>query len=398
MKDYKNNEYFKRGLVVGIFSTTAVVLVVVIAFLIYSLTSDGVLNRNSKNKIKFLTKLIQEHYYEEVDNNDLIEGMYKGLLEGLGDPYTDYYTVEEADIIRNSLKSEYCGLGAALSQDRETKVVSVASVYEGSAAEQAGIVQGDIIISADGKTATDYDLKEFVQYTRGEEGTSFELKYLHDGEEFTKTITRVKIVMPTIRKKMLDGKVGYIILGEFGTNTARECINAINELKADGAKGIIFDLRINGGGVVETATELLDEILPAGNLVTIKYKDGRKEEFNSDDQKKLDLPIVVLTSKDTASAAEIFAGAIRDYGAGTIIGETTYGKGVVQHNISLKDGSMVNITSGRYYTPKGECIHKKGIEPDIALEFKYLGDDKSEYIEEYDNQIRKGMDIILHTR
>lgn len=396
--DNKEKELYKKGLKKGVLISAAVAFVCLVVFFIFSsgiIGTVGILKSSTKAKIKYLVSALEDNYYGELDYDGMIEGLYKGLVDGVGDKYTKYYSKEEADKFKENISGEICGLGAILSQDKNTGVVSVLKVYDGSAAKEAGINEGDIIISADGFEATNADLSEFVTHTKGVEGTTFELKYMHASEEKTAKITRKKIIIPTVRHKMLKGNVGYIEIDEFAKNTYQETMDAINDLKANGAKGIIFDLRVNGGGVVESAVSILDEILPEGKIVSIVYNDGEKQEYKSDNEKKLDMPIVVLTSEYTASASEIFSGAIRDFKAGTLIGNTTYGKGVVQRSFEIKDGSMINITAGKYYTPKGECIHEKGIKPDIEMDFEYLGTDANNYIEECDNQILKGIEVIL---
>ncbi len=391
--DNNDEKMYKKGLLTGLIISLVVFAIFIVGIFIFIYRSSEVLTPTVKAKIEYITNMIDKTYYEDVDVNDLREGLYTGLVEGLGDNYSKYYSPKEAERFNSSITGEFSGLGAALTKESDG-TVKVVKVYSGSSAEAIGLKVGDIIISADDYVASSMELSDFTTHMRGKEGTTFELTYKSGDTEKKATVTRAKVEVTSVDYKMIDGDIGYIEISEFSKKTYDEYMAAINDLKSQGAKGIIFDLRFNGGGIVDAATNILDEILPKCNIVTLKQKNKADVVYNSDDAKVLDMPIAVLVSGRTASAAEIFAGAIRDNHYGTLIGYKTYGKGVVQKSATLKDGSVVSITSGKYYTPSGEDINEKGITPDIELDFEYMGDADADYDELHDNQVLKAIEVI----
>lgn len=393
MMDNNDMKMYKKGLLTGLIISLVVFAIFIVGIFIFIYRSSEVLTPTVKAKIEYLTNIIDKTYYEDVNVDDLREGLYTGLVEGLGDNYSKYYSPKEAERFNSSITGEFSGLGAALTKESDG-TVKVVKVYSGSSAEAIGLKVGDFIISADDYVASSMELSDFTTHMRGKEGTTFELTYKSGDTEKKATVTRTKVEVPSVDYKMIDGDIGYIEISEFSKKTYDEYMAAINDLKSQGAKGIIFDLRFNGGGIVDAATNILDEILPKCNIVTLKQKNKADVVYNSDDAKVLDMPIAVLVSGRTASAAEIFAGAIRDNHYGTLIGYKTYGKGVVQKSATLKDGSVVSITSGKYYTPSGEDINEKGITPDIELDFEYMGDADADYDELHDNQVLKAIEVI----
>ncbi len=390
---------FGKGLLVGIFSTLLVMaLTITTVGVVYFrfIKKDAPISMVSEDaKLDVITTLIGDYFYDKVDPKALSEGVYKGVVGGLNDPYSEYYTAEEFADFEIATTGNYAGIGAQLSQDKDTMVVTVVKVYDGSPAQAAGLRKGDLIVEVDGVGATEQSLEQFVQIIRGEEGTSLEMTYSRDGKEDKVTITRAAIVVPSVEYRMLDDHIGLIEISEFSSGTALAFEEAIADLESQGMESVIYDLRSNGGGLVDSVTEILDKILPEGLTVYMVDKNGEKTTYTSDNESQMDYPIVVLTSANTASAAEIFAGAIRDYEKGTLIGTKTYGKGVVQSTFPMIDGSAVKLTIATYYTPKGECIHGKGIEPDIALEYEYTGDeDAEEYDYSKDNQVLKAIEVL----
>ena len=341
-----------------------------------------------------INQLLDKYYYDDIDDSDKIEGLYKGLVESANDPYTVYYTKDEFEDFQISTTGNYAGIGAVLQKNLTTGTVIINKVYEGSPAEKAGLRKDDEILYADDNDATKYDLDEFVEFIRGEAGTDVTIKYVRNGNEKTTVVTRDTITIPSVSYEMLDGNIGYIEITEFANNTETEFMNAINDLKSQGMEAVIFDLRSNGGGLVDTATAMLDDILPAGTTVYTVDKKGNRTDYSSDQENQLKIPTVVLISGYTASASEIFTGAVRDFTWGTIIGTKTYGKGVVQITVPLSDGSAVKVTTETYYTPKGDEIQGKGIEPDIELEYEFLGGEEDEYSLDLDNQVQKAVEVL----
>jgi carboxyl-terminal processing protease len=321
--------------------------------------------------------------------------LYAGLFDNL-DVYSQYYTAEEyQELYESSVSGTYCGIGASLQQDEATKAVTIVHVYDDSPAQEAGLLADDIILSADGYDASEMDLTEFVSHIRGEEGTTVHLTVYRAGEseELEFDIVRRSLSLPTVSSDMI-GTTGYIQVTEFTDATPEQFSNALESLKSQNMESLIVDLRSNPGGMLTAVCDMLDEILPEGLIVYTEDKAGERVEYNSTDDKSLDLPLVVLVDGNSASASEIFAGAIQDRNAGTIVGTTTYGKGVVQTIRSLPDGSAFKLTTNKYFTPGGTCIQGIGIEPDVEVEYEFLGGEDDAYSYEFDSQIQKALEVL----
>ncbi len=390
----RKEKSFGRGVFVGVIVTVLLIAAGWFIYHIVALNSTDLFSKAVQKKLETLEGLLDTYYYEDIEDADKIEGIYKGLVESADDQYTVYYTAEEYEDFLVDTTSTLSGIGATLQKDSATGYVLINKVYEGSPAENAGLRKGDLIISADGMKAADYDLDEFVDFVRGEEGTSVELVYMRDEEESTVSITREQITIPTVTYQMLEDGIAYIEITSFASNTEEEFDAAIEDLTSQGMKAIIFDLRANGGGMVDAATGILDSILPEGTTVYMVDKNGNRTDYTSDGEQYMDYPITVLTSAYTASASEIFTGAIRDFHYGTIIGTKTFGKGIVQVTIPLSDGSALKVTTQTYYTPSGDAIHGKGIEPDVELEYEFLGTEDDEYSVDLDNQVQKAIEVL----
>lgn len=387
---------FRNGFLSGVAVCLVIALMVVIMkeTMLHSTVGSGFMTKHGVEKVNLLSDVIDKYYYKDITDEEKMEGIYKGLMSSTNDKYTDYYSPKEFKDLMVTMEGDYGGIGATLSQDKVTKEVSVVEVYEGSPAARAGLERGDIVISVDGHLGTDESLDDFVQRIRGEEGTSIEMVYKRDDQEHTIEITREEVIVPSVSHRMLDDKIGYIRISSFVNGTQKDFEDALADLQSQGMQGIVFDMRDNGGGMVDSVVAILDDILPAGTVVYTMDKSGKREDYTSDDAKKIDIPVTVLVNENTASAAEIFTGAIRDFNYGTIIGTNTFGKGIVQSTVPLSDGSAVKITVATYYTPSGECIHEKGIKPDIELEFSYADENPTEYDELKDNQVQKAMEVL----
>lgn len=407
--EQERRKTFCKGITLGVLTTLAVCLLVFFVIPVVQLqriessqktqqaaqTDDSrLLTQPVESKIERLADVIDQLYYEDVDKEDLVEGLYKGLLEGVGDPYTAYYTPEEYKELMISATSSLSGIGIVMQQDPDTMQVSVNYVYEGSPAEKAGILAGDLIVQAEDVMATSMELSEFATHIRGDEGTTVHLKLYRYGKGYLELdVERAIIDVPTLKGEMLDDGIGYIKIAEFGEKTAEEFADAVSELEAQGMTAMIVDLRNNPGGMVDSVTKLLDQILPEGVVVWTEDKNGNKKEYTSD-AACLDYPMAVLINENSASSSEIFAGAIRDYDYGTLIGTKTFGKGIVQSIRRLADGSAIKLTTSRYFTPNGQNIHGEGIEPDIELEYEYFDQDATEYDMMDDNQILKAIEVL----
>lgn len=396
-KHLKKKHPFRNGVLTGVAVTAAAAVVVSLvglhAFGLFP--ADGPVSAKSLTKIHTLSRILDQDYYKDVSDSDKADGLYKGLMASAGDRYTEYYTPEEYRELMIDLTGDYAGIGALLSKDPDTGAVTIRKVYADSPAEKAGLKDGDVLISADGKDAASMELNDFVQIIRGKTGTDVSITYTRDGQETTVAVTREDIVLPSVDYQMLPGdpKIGYIEITQFSDGTLSEFEKALADLESQGMQGVIFDLRSNGGGLVDSVVSVLDDILPAGEVVYTLDKYNNRKGFDSDDEKKLDIPITVLVSGNTASAAEIFTGAIRDFDYGTVIGTKTFGKGIVQTTMQLYDGSAVKVTTSTYYTPKGTSINGKGIEPDIELEYEAPASGQTYDINQ-DNQVEKAEEVL----
>lgn len=388
------------GIVVG-----AAIIVAALLFGVVRITSsdanstisslkDDSLDNGSTSKLATIISYIKNYYYKDVEDSDLVDGIYKGLVESLGDDYSAYYTEEEYQDLMTSVTGNYSGIGALLSQNKETGVVTITKVYAGTPAEEAGLKAGDVIEYADDYAAGDEELDAFVQHIRGEEGTSVTLTILREDVEMSIEVTRAQVSTPSVEYQMLDGNIGYIQISQFMENTSDDFQAAYEDLESQGMTAVIFDLRNNGGGLLDSVTSIMDYLLPEGTIVYTMDKAGNRQDYTSDAEHHKDLPSVVLVNGYSASASEIFTGAVRDYKYGTIIGTQTFGKGIVQSTIPLSDGSALKLTTASYYTPNGECIHGVGITPDIELEYEFLGGEDEEYSVDLDNQIQKAIEVL----
>lgn len=357
---------------------------------------DSLLDAEAVSKINELTAYIDTYYYDETEKEALKDGLYNGLLGGIGDKYSVYYNSEEYKQQKISTTGKYHGIGAGLKQDKDTMAVSVKKVYKGTPSEEAGLRSEDIILSVDGIDAASMEVTELVKLIRGEEGSTVHLEVYREStkETLSLDVKRANVTLPSVEHEMLSDGIGYIRIESFESDTAKQFETAVDELEARNLKSLIVDLRYNGGGLVDAVVQILDDILPEGLLVYTEDKYGSRQEYKSAGDTHMDYPMAVLVNEGSASASEIFAGAIKDYGYGTLIGTKTFGKGIVQTIFTLEDGDAVKLTTAKYFTPKGNYIHGVGIEPDIVLEYEYLDPDGTEYEMKYDNQLQKAIEVL----
>lgn len=322
------------------------------------------------SKMELLMQLIDQYYMYDISVDDMRTGAYKGLLEGLGDPYTCFYTKEEFDALMESTTGTYYGIGAVVQQNLKTMYITIVKPYVDGPAYNAGMLPGDIIYMVDDVDVTGMDINNVVAMMKGPDGTKVKVTVVRDGEPdpVELLITRAKIEIETIEYEMLENDIGYILISGFEEPTPKQFKEAITELQKQGMKGLVLDLRDNGGGLLDAVVEMLDYILPKGMIVYTEDKYGNREEFKGTDKDVLDIPMTVLINGNSASAAEIFAAAMQDYKAATLVGTTSFGKGIVQTILPLTDGTAVKITISRYFTPNGVCIHGEGVTPDVEVE------------------------------
>lgn len=344
-----------------------------------------------EEKLELIDQLIDKYYLykDEVEETDLEEGLYAGYVSGLEDPYSVYYTEEEAQELLESMSGEYSGVGAVLSQDNATYAVTITSVYKNSPAEEAGLQAGDIIYQVDDHEIIDEELSEIVTWIRGEEGTEVHIHVLRDGEEIETVPVRRVIEVSTVEYEMEEDQIGYIRVIEFDKVTTEQFQVALDDLKLQGMKGLVIDLRSNPGGSLDTVVAMLDEILPEGTIVSMESSTEETTEYTCDGSNEFTKPLTVLINGYSASASEIFAGAVQDHGIGEIVGTKSYGKGVVQNIMGLGDGTYLKLTIAEYFLPSGRSINKVGITPDVVVEYEY--DEKNP---DKDNQLEKALEIV----
>ena len=383
----------KKGFFRGALCGALAMLIVVMIFDVLFNGNQSVLTNSTEKKLSTIYRLINTDflYTDEMSEEILNEAAIKGYVEGLGDPYSVYYDAEETKSLMESTSGEFGGIGVGLTQNIDTMIISFTNVYEDSPGERAGFKEGDILYKVNGEEVTGQDLDQVVSKIRGEKGTEVEITVLRGEqmEEYSGIAIRDMIEVTTVSSELLEDSIGYIAVSGFEKVTYHQFEEAIEELKTQGMTGLIVDLRNNPGGNLSTVCEMTDLILPKGIIVYTEDKNGKKQMEMSDEEHQLDLPLVVLVNGNSASASEIFAGAVQDYGAGKIVGTTTYGKGIVQQIYSLSDGTALKITTSEYFTPNGRNIHGKGIVPDVVVEYEY-----DEANPEADNQLQAAIDIL----
>ncbi len=353
---------------------------------------SSAVNADMLEKLELIEDIIDAYYYQEdVDEADLEEGAYKGMVAALGDPYSEYYSAEELNQLYQDSQGVYYGIGAYVSLDTATTLAKISGGIAGTPAEEAELRENDIIYKVDGEEVYGLSLQEVVSLIKGDEGTTVHLTLIRDGVEIEKDVVRRKVESPTVVSEMYDNGIAYIQITEFDTITVDQFAEALAVARGSGMEGLILDLRSNPGGNLSAVVDIARMLLPEGLIVYTEDRDGNRSEYRCDGSRQLEVPMVVLVNGNSASASEILAGAIKDYGIGTLLGTTTYGKGVVQRPIEMSDGSAVKLTISSYFTPNGTNIHGVGIEPDEVCEFdgvRYYSDEK------YDNQKERAKELL----
>ncbi|MDD3410712.1 MAG: S41 family peptidase [Eubacteriales bacterium] len=312
-------------------------------------------------------KLVETYYYQEPDMNQLVEYAERGLLAGLGDPYTYYYNPQEYSDMWSQDTGEYAGIGIQISASYETKLCTVSRVFASSPALNAGLHKGDVLLRVDDVDVTAYTLNDAVAIMRGEVGSPVHVKVQRGDQLLEFDIPRAKVHVNWVSSCMLDEQIGLISLFEFSGDCFTAFESQLNALLSQGAKGLIIDLRDNPGGWVDDAVKIADLFLPKCLVAYYEMRDGTRQDYYAADG-ALDLPLVILINENSASSSEIFTGAMKDYGVATVVGKTSFGKGVVQFVLGVGTaGAGIQLTAAQYYTPKGNAVHKVGIAPDIEI-------------------------------
>ena len=401
----ENKKQFIRGIAVGVVVTALVAGGAFFGSRALTKVSDdrktesGQLNLTSsevEGKLTEIEALVQKYYLNEIDTEKVENYLYKGMIAGLDDAYAAYYTEEEYKSMIDSTNGSYFGIGVEMSQNMTTGIITITRVFEGSPAEEAGLLPGDLIYKVQDTEVTGEDLTKVVSMVKGAEGTTVPISVAREGENdyLTFDVERRTIEISTVEHRMLDGNIGYISIASFDDVTVNQFLTALEDLENQGETALIIDLRNNGGGLVSSAGSILDRLLPEGLIVYTEDKYGNREELKSDAENYFDKPLAVLVNGNSASASEIFAGAIKDYGIGTLVGTQTFGKGIVQKVYPLSDGTAVKLTVSKYYTPKGNNIHGIGITPDVEVELDADVANAITIPEEKDNQLQKAVEIL----
>ena len=347
------------------------------------------LNRITK-KITTLQQIIDKYYLFDEDTTKVEDWIYKGMMYGLNDPYTTYYTAEEYQKLTEDTEGEYHGIGVMISQNRSTGIITVIKVFKDTPAAEAGMRPGDVLYKVGDMEVTGMDMDILVKdYIKGKDGSEVALTVFRqdEGEYVDLKMERRNVTVQTVEYQMLEDRVGYVAVSQFDVVTADQFKAAVDDLEKQGMKKLLVDLRNNPGGVLDAVVDMLDYILPddliiegdkdlvrtnteATLLVYMADKNGKGGQEYASDGHSLDIPLAVLVNGESASASEVFTGAMKDYGRATVVGTKTFGKGIVQNLIPLDNGTAIKMTTAHYYTPSGFDLHGKGIEPDVEVELK----------------------------
>ena len=390
----RENKQFKKGILAGIIGVLCVEVGIGLG-VGRALEGSVLTDLGFVNKLSSLEYMIDKYYLEDVDKKKLEEGIYTGLVYGLGDPYSRYYTAEEYAEENSATQGEYVGIGI-LMQRNEEGGMQIVDCYEGGPGETAGLKKNDIISAVNGIDVTEKEVKDVADMIKGKSGEKVVLTiHRENAEEAMKiTVPITDVELPSVFHEMLDGTTGYIRISEFKGVTCQQYQKAFSELKDSGMEKLVVDLRNNPGGLLNSVCDILNEILPEGLIVYTEDKYGNRSEETCDGKHPIDIPLTVLVNELSASASEIFAGAVQDYGVGTIVGTTTYGKGIVQSISALTDGSAVKLTVSNHFTPKGNSIHKVGIKPDVEIKLDANLLNKDEITHEEDNQLQAALEVL----
>lgn len=348
------------------------------------------------SKIGYIMSVIDSEFYFEYDKNEILDGIYYGILDSLGDVYSTYYSEEEFNELMESTEGIYYGIGVQVTQSYETGIITVAKVFEGAPAFESGMLPGDILVAVNDEDISGMDLNLVVTLIKSEEeGSKVKITVLRDGKYVDMDVERRKVEYPTVEYEMLDNKIGYLQLAEFDSISVKQFEAALKDLNAQGMEGIVFDLRNNPGGTLDSVVGILDMILPECTIIYTEDKAGRVgSKYVSDADTILNVPAVVLVNGNSASAAEVFAGDVQDMGVATLVGTTTFGKGIVQQIYPVGDGTAIKLTQSSYFTSGGRNIHGDGIEPDVYVELDEELLSKAVIEKDEDNQLKKALEVL----
>ena len=400
----KSDKGYLKGLITGLLFAVVLVVVFAVAWVLklnkyvlnyYGLSLSEVKSKQVKlnsddfdTKMNKLASYIETFYLDDVSEEDMAEGAFKGVVAALGDPYSEYYTEEEYESLMESTSGEYNGIGVSISQKEENGEITIATVFDDTPAKEAGIQEGDVIVAVDGNDMTGKSSQDVVSMIKGKTDGTVTITVMRNGEKLDIQVEIRKVERPTVANHMMDGNIGYIKLGEFDGVSTSQFSEALNELKDQGMEKLVIDIRDNPGGRLDVVCDLLDLFVDKDKLIVYtKDKNGNKqEEYTRYDASVKDIPISIIVNGNSASAAEVFTGVMQDYGLAKIVGTQTFGKGIVQKILDMGDGSAVKLTVSKYYLPNDENIHGQGITPDYVI-------DADENTEE-DVQMNKAVEVL----
>lgn len=400
----KSDKGYLKGLITGLLFAVVLVVVFAVAWVLklnkyvlnyYGLSLSEVKSKQVKlnsddfdTKMNKLASYIETFYLDDVSEEDMAEGAFKGIVAALGDPYSEYYTEEEYESLMESTSGEYNGIGMSISQKEENGEITIATVFDDTPAKEAGIQEGDVIVAVDGNDMTGKSSQDVVSMIKGKTDGTVTITVMRNGEKLDIQVEIRKVERPTVANHMMDGNIGYIKLSEFDGVSTSQFSEALNELKDQGMEKLVIDIRDNPGGRLDVVCDLLDLFVDKDKLIVYtKDKNGNKqEEYTRYDASVKDIPISIIVNGNSASAAEVFTGVMQDYGLAKIVGTQTFGKGIVQKILDMGDGSAVKLTVSKYYLPNDENIHGQGITPDYVI-------DADENTEE-DVQLNKAVEVL----
>lgn len=400
----KSDKGYLKGLITGLLFAVVLVVVFAVAWVLklnkyvlnyYGLSLSDVKSKQVKlnsddfdTKMNKLASYIETFYLDDVSEEDMAEGAFKGVVAALGDPYSEYYTEEEYESLMESTSGEYNGIGVSISQKEENGEITIATVFDDTPAKEAGIQEGDVIVAVDGNDMTGKSSQDVVSMIKGKTDGTVTITVMRNGEKLDIQVEIRKVERPTVANHMMDGNIGYIKLSEFDGVSTSQFSEALNELKDQGMEKLVIDIRDNPGGRLDVVCDLLDLFVDKDKLIVYtKDKNGNKqEEYTRYDASVKDIPISIIVNGNSASAAEVFTGVMQDYGLAKIVGTQTFGKGIVQKILDMGDGSAVKLTVSKYYLPNDENIHGQGITPDYVI-------DADENTEE-DVQLNKAVEVL----
>ena len=312
-------------------------------------------------------EIIETYFIDDYDEDTLADGAASGMVDATGDEWSYYLSADEVSAYEESMANAYVGVGITITEDAEAGGMRVEEVVSGGPAEEAGIRVGDLLLAVEGEDVLPIGIDGTRNLVRGEEGTRVNMHFSRNGTEYDVSVERRSIETPVVTGDLLDGSIGYVKIDNFDERSAAETIAFVKDLIGQGAEALLFDVRFNPGGYADELVKVLDYLLPEGDLFRSVDYAGR-EEVDTSDASCVELPMAVLVNEDSYSAAEFFAAALQEYEWATIVGSQTYGKGNFQTAFYLSDGSMVNLSIGKYYTPGGKSLSETGVTPDVVVD------------------------------